>query len=83
MARAQKLVNSSFSTHESTFSSFSRQITFHFQTNLLKQLTEVKFDGEGGILAQEHVLQFTYNCFDNKILYQDVLCILLAFTFKG
>ena len=83
MAPAQKSVYSSFSDHESVFSCFSRQISFHFQTNLLKQLIEVKFDGEGEILAQEHVLQFTYNCFDNKILDLDVLCILLAFTFEG
>ena len=46
-------------------------------------MIEVKFDGEGEILAQEHVLQFTYNCSDNEILDQDVLCRLLAFTFKG
>ena len=50
---------------------------------MLKQLIEVKFDGEGEILAQEHVLQFTYNCLVKKILDQYVLCRLLAFTFEG
>ena len=83
MAQARKSVYCSFSAHESVFSCFSRKISFHFQTDLLKQLIEVKFDGEGEILAQEHVLQFTYNCFDNKILDLDVLCRLLAFTFEG
>ena len=83
MAPTRKYVYSSFSAHESAFSCFSRQITFHFETELLKQLTKVKFDGEGEILAQEHVFQFTYNCFVNKILDQDVLCRLLTFTFKG
>ena len=50
---------------------------------MFKELIEVKFDGEGEILAQEHVLQFTYNCLVNKILDQDILCILLTFTFEG
>ena len=52
MASARKSVYSSFSAHESAFSCSSRQITFHFDIDLLKQLTEVKFDVEGEILAQ-------------------------------
>ena len=63
---------SSFFSHEYEFSCFSRKISFHFQTDLLKQLIEVKFNGEGEILAQEHVLQFNYNCFDHKILDLEV-----------
>ena len=65
MAPAQKYVYSSFSAHEFVFSCFSRKISFHFKMDLLKQLIEVKFDGEGEILAQEHVFQFTYNFFVN------------------
>ena len=83
MNLAQKPVYSFSYAHESVFSCFSRKINFRFQTNLLKQLIEVRFDGEGEFLSQEHVLQFTYNCFDNKILDLDVLCILLSFTFEG
>ena len=52
MAQARKSVYSSFSAHESAFSCFSRQITFHFETELLKQLMEVKFDLEGEILTK-------------------------------
>ena len=66
MAIAQKSVYSSYSTQESVFSCFSRKISFHFQIDFLKQLIEVKFDGEGEILAQEHVLQFTCNFFITK-----------------
>ena len=83
MAPARKYVYSSFYAHESIFSCFSRQISFQFQTDVLKQLIKVKFDGEGESLAQEHVLQFTYNCLVNKILDQDVLCGLLALAFEG
>ena len=68
MAPARKYVYSSFYAHESIFSCFSRKISFQFQTDVLKQLIEVKFDGEGENLAQEDVLQFTYNCRVNKIL---------------
>ena len=83
MAPAQKSVYSSFYAHEFIFSCFFKQISFHFKTDLLKHLIEVKFDGEGEILAQEHVFQFTYNCLVNEILDQDVLCRLLSFTFEG
>ena len=83
MAPTEKYVYSFCSSRELVFSCFSKQIGFHFQIDLLKRLIEVKFDGEGGILAQEHVLQFTYNCLVNKILDPDVLCRLLAFTFEG
>ena len=83
MDPSQKSIYSFFYAHESVFSCFSRKISFHFQTYLLKQLIEVKFGGEGEILPQEHVLQFTYNCFDKQILDLDVLCRLLAFTFEG
>ena len=55
MTPAQKYVYSSYSAQDSIFSCFSRKISFHFQIDLLKQLIEVKFDGEGEILAQEHV----------------------------
>ena len=83
MTPAQKYVYSSCFPHDSVSSCFSRKISFHFQIDLLQQLIEVKFDGEGEILPQEHVLQFTYNCFDSKIMDLDVLCTLLAFTFEG
>ena len=83
MTPAQKYVYSSCFAHDSVSSCFSRKISFHFQIDFLKQLIEVKFDGEGEILAQEHVLQFTYNYFANEILDQDILCRLLALTFEG
>ena len=72
MAPSRKHVYSSFSADEYVFSCFSRKINFHFKVDLLKKLIEVKFDGEGEILAQEHVFQFAYNCFVNEILDQYV-----------
>ena len=83
MAPSRKYVYSSFYAHESIFSCFYRHNSFQFQTDVLNQLREVKFDGKGEILTQEHVLRFTYNCLVNNILDQDVLCRLLAFTFEG
>ena len=56
MAPAQKSLYSFCYAHESVFSCFSRKISFHFQTYFLEQLIEVKFDGEGGILAQEMLM---------------------------